>query len=467
MVAIDLSKAFDTVCHETLLNDIHELDLCPSIKKFLACYLRGRRTYVEFRGAKSRPRQMNQGVPQGGILSPTLFNLYMSKIPAPPSGTRLVTYADDSTVLKSGPSIDPICLEINTYLDTLNDWFTSRNLLISAPKSSATLFTTWGNEKSKTLPIKIKGNPVPTVENPTILGVTLDPLFNFGAHAKKIKEKIGTRNNVLKTLAGSSWGKEKETLLTTHKALSGSILNYCAPIWAPNLSDTNWQEIQAKQNEALRITTGCLKMSDIDHLHSESKILPAKDHAELLSKQFLLATCLPSHPNHNPTNFNTVLPQKEKMKETLSTKHSDALQHYTREGITDNVIYKEGIKNLHTAAVARAIANQRDNKVLNQPAPRIDKSEATLPRKTRSILAQLRSGYSTHLNSYLHRINPTKYPTDKCPDCNLEQHTTCHLFTCPANTTNLTPRDLWDNPTEVAAFLGLPNHQEVNLDDND
>ena len=64
-------------------------------------------------------------------------------------------------------------------------------------------------------------------------------------------------------------------------------------------------------------------------------------------------------------------------------------------------------------------------------------------------------------------INPAKYPSDKCPDCNLEQHTTCHLFTCPANTTDLTPRDLWDNPTEVAAFLGLPNHQEVNLDDND
>ena len=117
----------------------------------------------------------------------------MSKLLAPPTGTRLVTYADDSTALRSGPSTDPICLEINNYLYTLNDWFASRNLLISAPKSSATLFTTWGNEKSKILPIKIKGFPVPIVENPTILGVSCQ-LFTFGAHAKKIKEKIGTRN---------------------------------------------------------------------------------------------------------------------------------------------------------------------------------------------------------------------------------------------------------------------------------
>ena len=97
---------------------------------------------------------MNQVVPQGSILSPTLFNLYMSKIPASTAGTRLVTYADDSTVLWSGPSIDPICHEINTY-NTLNNWFTSRNLLLSATKSSATLFMTWENEKSKALQIKI------------------------------------------------------------------------------------------------------------------------------------------------------------------------------------------------------------------------------------------------------------------------------------------------------------------------
>ena len=99
------------------------------------------------------------------------------------------------------------------------------------------------------------------------------------------------------------------------------------------------------------------------------------------------------------------------------------IKQYTRECITDNVTYKEGIKNLHTTAVAREIANQRDNKVLNQPAPRSDKSEANLPRKTRSILAQLRSGYSTKLNSYLNRINPAKYPSDKCPNCNLEHAT--------------------------------------------
>ena len=88
---------------------------------------------------------MRQGVPQGGVLSPTLFNLYMSKMPTPPPNIKLVTYADDSTILSSGKKLNELCTNLNEYLDTLNEWFTSRNLGISAPKSSATVFTTWSN----------------------------------------------------------------------------------------------------------------------------------------------------------------------------------------------------------------------------------------------------------------------------------------------------------------------------------
>ena len=86
LVAIDLSKAFDTVNHELLLKDILDLPLNHHLKSFLAGYLRGRQTFVDFRGAKSKYRKVRQGVPQGAVLSPTLFNLYMSHMPTPPCG---------------------------------------------------------------------------------------------------------------------------------------------------------------------------------------------------------------------------------------------------------------------------------------------------------------------------------------------------------------------------------------------
>ena len=463
MVAIDLSRAFNTVNHKSLLNDVAHLPLNNHLRRFLFAYLRGQQTYVEFRGAKSKTRKMRQGVPQGGVLSPLLFNVYMSKMPPPPGDIRLVTYADDSTVLKSGKKIDPLCNDLNSYLDTLNNWFAERNLFISPPKSSATLFTTWSNEMSKVLPIQINNCPVPTVKDPCILGVTLDPMLTFRSHATKLKEKITRKTNILKALAGTTWGKEKETLLTTNKAISTSLLNYCAPIWTPALCESAWDDLQAGQNAALRVATGCVKMTAASHLHSESKVMPVKDHCEMLSQQFLLSTTQANHPNHG--DLEAAPPRL--MKPTLRSRYGSTVLPLTVDGRTDTTNYKEGLKTIHTSSVAKTIRNQEDNKVLLAPAPKVNQTEANLPRKTRTTLAQLRSGYSSILNSYLHRINPTTHPSPNCPRCNLSPHTTNHLFNCPSNPTELETRILWEDPPAAAVFLDLPTDLGVDLDDND
>ena len=77
----------------------------------------------------------------------------------------------------------------------------------------------------------------------------------------------------------------------TYKAVGRLIIKYAAPVWSPNLHDTNYRKIQYTQNEALRIATGCHKMSSIDHLHTEAEILKVREHSELLSAQYL-ARCL-------------------------------------------------------------------------------------------------------------------------------------------------------------------------------
>ncbi len=185
-VAIDLSKAFDTVDHALLLNDIHQLNLNSYIKRFLCAYLRGRQTYVEYRGTRSGFRKVKQGVPQGGVLSLTLFNLYMSKMPAPPNNIKLVSYADDSNVLESGTNLKDICSDLNNYLDVLNTWFKTRNLFISPSKSSTTIFTTTSKDFSADLPIVIDGEQVPKNNKPKFLGVTFDSLLSFKHHADNL-----------------------------------------------------------------------------------------------------------------------------------------------------------------------------------------------------------------------------------------------------------------------------------------
>ncbi|KAI5718737.1 hypothetical protein M8J77_026043 [Diaphorina citri] len=81
-------------------------------------------------------------------------------------------------------------------------------------------------------------------------------------------------------------------------------------------------------------------------------------------------------------------------------------------------------------------------------------AEKQLPRETRAKLAQLRSGFSKLLNSYLSRVDPVV--RDECPLCQESPHNTSHLFNCSENPTNLTPVDLWNSPIKVAEFLNLP-----------
>ena len=106
------------------------------------------------------------------------------------------------------------------------------------------------------------------------------------------------RNNLLKALAGSTFGCDKETLLTTYQAIGLSILSYCSPVWTPSFKDTNWCRFQRAQNSAQRIYTGCHKMADVTELDQETRELSVRLHNELISQQFAIACHLPQHPCH-------------------------------------------------------------------------------------------------------------------------------------------------------------------------
>ena len=125
------------------------------------------------------------------------------------------------------------------------------------------------------------------VKCPRILGVNLGPTLSFNKYSHYVAERVSSGNNILKSLAGTSGGQLKETLLMTYKAVGRSIINYAAPVWSPNIHNTNYRKIQYTQNEALRIATGYYRMSSTDHLHTEAAMLKVKEHSELLSAQYL------------------------------------------------------------------------------------------------------------------------------------------------------------------------------------
>ena len=207
----------------------------------------------------------------------------IADMPIPTEPVKRVCYADDLTVWASGVNIPDLGVSINNYIEEITAYLKDYFLLISAPKSSVTLLTP-DTDQAKIHPrIFIENSHLP-----------LDLSLSFNKHSQYVAERVSGRNNILKALAGTSWGQQKETLLMTYNAVGRSFINYAEPVWSPNLHDTNYRKIQYTQNEALRIATGCHKMSSIDHLHTEAEMQKVKEHSELLSAQYL---AMSSHHN--------------------------------------------------------------------------------------------------------------------------------------------------------------------------
>ena len=108
------------------------------------------------------------------------------------------------------------------------------------------------------------------------------------------------RLKVVKALAGTSWGQDSETLLLSYKVLVRTKLDYAAPIWTPNVKPTTTNRLQSIQNSALRLVSGSHKMASENYLHSDTKLLPVRDHLNLLSAQYLASALRPDHPANEP-----------------------------------------------------------------------------------------------------------------------------------------------------------------------
>ena len=191
-VAVDLTAAFDTVNHNALLSKIARSTLPEATCQMLSNYIRGRQSVTSSRGVKSKARIIHTGVLQGSKLSPTLFSFYIADMPRPTEPVKRICYADDITVWASGVEISELEHKVNTYLTEM----TQNSLLISAPKSSVTLFTPDPAQANTHSKIKIADSEIPLVRSPKLLGMYLDTFFSFN--------RVSKRNNVLKALAGTN-----------------------------------------------------------------------------------------------------------------------------------------------------------------------------------------------------------------------------------------------------------------------
>ena len=192
---------------------------------------------------------------------------------------------------EAGPRLPPLRDGPDTLHSTPNKRF---HLLGNAcKKQSITIHQ--AKQTNCQLDVKIQGVTVPTVKNPKLLGVTLDPLFTFSAHAMSVVRRASSRLNLMRTLSDTSFGKDKECLMLTFRCFIRSIFSYAAPIVFPSYSKASIEKLQRVQSKALCLALGCHKASSLDHLHAEAEEIPVGEHLRLLSSQYIAQALQPHH----------------------------------------------------------------------------------------------------------------------------------------------------------------------------
>ena len=171
-VFVDFSKAFDTVNHSILLDKLYHYGIRSPIHAWFKDYLSNRTLQTVYDGHTSSQRNMYLGVPQGSVLGPILFLIYINDITNIFHKAETILFADDMTLYITGPNPETLIATVNQELDKLNHWCLTNRLTINVNKTCFMLFS---NKNLDTLPVlKINNSIIKRNDLLKFLGVTYD-----------------------------------------------------------------------------------------------------------------------------------------------------------------------------------------------------------------------------------------------------------------------------------------------------
>lgn len=264
LALFDFSRAYDKVWRDGLFWKLCEKGVGRFMVSWLQAWMANRKAHVEVYGKRSKEYVFKQGLPQGSVLSPLLFLVYINDL-VEELGERVSVsgFADDLAVWSTGGNVNECKRRVQEAVDRVWEWSGSWLMTVAVEKCSVTLFSMDGKDSrmDSVRGVVMNEREMRVEEHPTFLGVTYDRCLSFGVHGKKVVEKAKKRLKILRMLAGKEWGWSRKLMVATYNSLVRSVLLYGTAAWGPWLSRSAWERIEAVQREAGRIITGMVASS--------------------------------------------------------------------------------------------------------------------------------------------------------------------------------------------------------------